>query len=119
MRRMLTAGGEGQPGPRKRFQFPALLGGFGLLGCVACCTLPLLGAIGIGSGAAAVLRFVEPLSAVLLALGGVAAVVAFVRFHNKKKSCAAPSAAAADPSCATDGSCGCGPGPRLPGPAQR
>jgi len=111
MRGMLTARGEGEPGLIQRLKVPALLGGIGglgLLGCVACCTLPLLGVIGIGSGAAAMFRIIEPLSAGLLALGGVAAVVAFIRF--RRKGCAAPVPSEAT-SCSMDGVCGCGPAP--------
>lgn len=119
MRGMVTARDGGEPALMRRLNVPALLGGFGglwLLGCVACCTLPLLGVIGIGSGAAAMLRIIEPLSAGLLALGGVAAVVAFVRF--RRKSCAAPMPSEGA-SCSTGGACGCGPGPGPREPAGR
>ena len=117
MRGMLTARDGGEPAPMRRLKVPALLGGIGglgLLGCVACCTLPLLGVI--GSGAAAMFRIIEPLWAGLLALGGVAAIVAFVRF--RRKSCAAPMPSEGA-SCSTDGACGCGPGPSPLGPAGR
>jgi hypothetical protein len=116
---MLTARDAGGPALMRRLRVPALLGGIGglgLLGCVACCTLPLLGVIGIGSGAAAMFRIIEPLSAGLLALGGVAMVVAFVRFRSK--SCAAPM----PPEgawCSMDGACGCSPGPSPREPPRR
>ena len=42
-----------QESQRRRLNLSACLGGLGLLGCVACCTLPILGVIGIGGGAAA------------------------------------------------------------------
>lgn len=115
MRRMLTGGGGGEARLRKRLKLPALLrgiGGFGLLGCVACCTWPLLGAIGIGGGAAAVFRLIEPLSAGLLALGGVIVVVAFVGFW--RKSCAGPRASEGA-SCSTHGGCGASRGGEPPG----
>jgi len=119
MRRMLTARDGGEPARMRRLKVAALLGGvggLGLLGCVACCTLPLLGVIGIGSGAAAMFRIIEPLSAGLLALGGIAAVAAFVRF--RRKSCAAP-VPSEGASCSTDGACDCGPGPSPREPAGR
>jgi hypothetical protein len=119
MRGIVTARDGGEPGLVRRLKVPALLGGIGglgLLGCVACCTLPLLGVIGIGSGAAAMFRIIEPLSAGLLALGGLAAVAAFVRF--RRKSCAAPIPSEGA-SCSTEGACGCGPGPSPREPAGR
>jgi len=119
MRRMLTARDGGEPGLMRRLKVPALLGGIGglgLLGCVACCTLPLLGVVGIGGGATAMFRIIEPLSAGVLALGGVAAVASFVRF--RRKSCAAPMASEGT-SCSKDGACGCGPGPSPREPARR
>jgi hypothetical protein len=104
---------------RQRLEIPVLLGGaggLGLLACIACCTLPILGAIGIGSGAMAFFQVLEPLSAGLLALGGIAAAVTFVRF--RKSGCAAT--ANQNAACAADGSCGCGSsGYRLSGPAER
>jgi hypothetical protein len=110
--------GDGPTLPR-RLKLPALLGGvggLGLLGCVACCSLPLLGIIGIGGGAAAFFEILEPLSAGLLALGAVAAVVALAR--RRKNRCAEPTAEGA--ACSADGSCGCGPEvDRLSGAAER
>jgi hypothetical protein len=72
---------------RKRLKFPMLLGGaggLGLLACVACCTLPILGAIGIGTGVAAAFELIEPLSAGLLVLGAIAAVATFARVRRRK-----------------------------------
>jgi hypothetical protein len=57
---------------RRDLKLPVLLGGaggLGLLACIACCTLPILGAIGIGSRAMAFFEVLEPLSIGLLALG--------------------------------------------------
>lgn len=104
---------------RRRLKLPIFLGGaggLGLLACVACCTLPLLGAIGIGSGAMAVFEFLEPLSAGLLALAAIAATVTFVRL--RKSRCATPARQGA--ACSADGSCGCGPAAhRLSSTAER
>jgi mercuric ion transport protein len=91
-------------------------GGLGLLACVACCSLPILGAIGVGTGAMAFFEVLEPLSAGLIALGAIAAVIAFVRL--RRKTCA--TRASQGTSCAADGSCGCGPvAERLSGAAER
>jgi len=91
-------------------------GGLGLLACAVCCTLPILGAIGVGSGAMAFFEILEPLSVGLIALGAIAAVITFVRL--RRRACAAP--AGQDASCAVDGSCGCGPRvERLSGAAER
>ena len=104
---------------RRRLKLPMLLGGaggLGLLACVACCTLPILGAIGIGSGAMTFFEVLEPLSAGLLALGAIAAVLTVVRLRRSR--CAAPAGHGA--ACSADGSCGCGPGAaRLSGTAER
>jgi hypothetical protein len=90
-------------------------GGLGLAACIACCTLPILGAIGIGSGAMAFFQILEPLSAGLLTLAAIVAVVTFVRLRRKR--CATSSQGA---SCSADGSCGCGPAAHgLSGAAER
>lgn len=105
--------------PRRRFSLSMLLGGaggLGLLACIACCTLPILGAIGIGSGAMAFFEILEPLSAGLLALAAIVAVVTFVRLRRKR--CATPASQGA--SCSVEGSCRCGPAARrLSGAAER
>jgi hypothetical protein len=93
--------------PRRPLRLPLLLGGaggLGLLACLACCTLPLLGALGIVSGAMATFAIVEPLSAGLLALAGIIAVVTFLR---ARKRCATPGTPKS--SCSVDGFCGCRP----------
>jgi mercuric ion transport protein len=87
----------------RSFKMPIVLGGLGLLACAVCCSLPLLGAIGLAGGVAAISGVVEPLSAILLVLGAVTGVVAFIRFRRRSGSCRAPVGA----SCATDGGCGC------------
>jgi hypothetical protein len=92
----------------RRFRLPIVLsgiGGLGLVVCVACCSLPLLGAIGLGGGVAAVAGIVEPLSAALLTLGAIAAVVTFARLLRKNQCGPAEEGT----SCSTDESCGCGP----------
>lgn len=103
---------------RRRLKLPSLLGGvgvLGLLGCVACCSLPLI-AIGIGGAVASFFKILEPLSAGLLALGAVAAAVAFAR--RRKNRCVQPAGESG--ACSADGSCGCGPATkRLSGAAER
>ncbi len=109
----------GSATPLRRLKLSALLcgvSGFGLLGCIACCTLPILGVIGIGGGAAAFFKILEPLSAGLFVLGAMAAVVVFVR--RRRSRGASPAGEGA--SCSADGACGCGPGAgRLSGAAER
>ena len=104
---------------RRRFKLPALLGGaggLGLLACAACCALPILGAIGVGTGAMAFFRILEPLSVTLLAIGAAAGVVTLVLLRRHR--CA--GGAARRQACAADGSCGCGPsGETLSGAAER
>jgi hypothetical protein len=104
---------------RGRLKLPMLLsgaGGLGLLACAACCALPILGAIGVGSGAMAFFKIVEPLSAGLLVLGAIGAAVLFMRVRRGK--CGTSSRQSA--SCSADGSCGCGPAAhRLPESAER
>jgi hypothetical protein len=81
------------------------MGALGLLGCIACCSLPLLGALGVGAGTAVVFEILEPLSVGLLVLGAAAALVVWLRL--RKTACGKPGDQAT--SCATDGSCRCGP----------
>ena len=91
-------------------------GGLGLLACIACCTLPIVGAIGIGSGAMAFFQILEPLSVGLLALAAIVGVVTFLRLRRKR--CATPARHGA--SCSANGSCGCGPAAHgLSGAAER
>jgi len=75
---------------------PLLLG---LAACAVCCSAPLA-AIAIGAGAASTLAAIaEPIAGVLLAGAAILAVAIYVRRRR----------VAAAASCATDGSCGCGP----------
>ena len=100
---MLTERTTTPSGRPRSFKMPIVLGGLGLLACAVCCSLPLLGAIGLAGGVAAISGVVEPLSAVLLVLGVVTGVVAFIRLRRGAGSCRASVGA----SCATDGGCGC------------
>lgn len=85
---MTNEGGRVVPGREQRSKFPLAftgIGGVGLLGCIACCGLPLLSMLGIavGSGAAAVTGVVEPIAAVLLGVGLVGVVAfAVVRYRR-------------------------------------
>ena len=78
------------------------IGGLGLLACAVCCAVPLIGALGLGAGLAAVVTG-EPLvigaTVVLLAVGAWG----LVRSHKKASPCSTTEAA----SCSTSG-CGCG-----------
>jgi mercuric ion transport protein len=78
------------------------VGGLGLLACAVCCALPLIGALGLGAGIAAVVTE-EPLiigvTVALLALGAWG----FMRSCVKAAPCSAEEGA----SCSTSG-CGCG-----------
>lgn len=116
---MLTTPDARPPDLRRRLKLPALLGGmgvFGLLGCIACCSLPLIGAIGAGAAAAYVFEVLEPLSIGLLAVGALGALAVIVRL--RMQTCTESDGQAT--SCATDGSCGCGPGePALRAPVER
>jgi hypothetical protein len=103
---------------RGRFKLRMLLGagGVGLLACVACYTLPILGAIGVGSGAMAFFGILEPLSVGLVALGAISAIVTFVQL--RRKGCNGPARRGASSSNET--SCGCGHAYyRLSGVAER
>jgi hypothetical protein len=80
--RMLTERMMTPSGRPRSFKMPIVLGGLGLLACAVCCSLPLLGAIGLAGGIAAISGVVEPLSALLLVLGAVMGVVAFIRFRR-------------------------------------
>ena len=100
---MLTEPTTIPSGRPRSFKMPIVLGGLGLLACAVCCSLPLLGAIGLAGGVAAISGVVEPLSAVLLMLGVVTGVVAFIRVRRRRGSCRASVGAL----CATDGGCGC------------
>lgn len=116
---MLTGAATPPPELRRRLKVPALVGGLGalgLLGCIACCSLPLLGALGVGASAAVAFEILEPLSVGLLVLGAAAALVVWLRL--RKSACRTPVGQAS--SCATDGSCGCGPAePSARAPVER
>jgi hypothetical protein len=76
----------------------------GVVACAACCTLPLLAAAGVGSGALLRLAEVaEPLGMILLILGAAVAALGFLRGRLGGP----PSGRNAG--CAVDGSCGCAP----------
>ncbi|MES1207027.1 MAG: hypothetical protein ABUS79_13905 [Pseudomonadota bacterium] len=95
-----TAGGRARLGGR------ALVGGLtglGLLGCILCCTLPLLGVAGIAAGAAAWLASFERPAAGLLAVGLMASVLAVIRRHRNRREAHSQHGAA----CSADGGCGC------------
>jgi len=74
----------------------------GIVACAACCTLPVLAAAGVGSGALLQLAEVaEPVGLTLLLLGAGVAAFGFVRRRlHATSSCG-------DATCAMDGSCGC------------
>lgn len=76
----------------------------GVVACAACCTLPLLAAAGVGSGALLRLTEVaEPLGMTLLILGAAVAALGFLRSRlGGPPSCG-------NEACAVDGSCGCAP----------
>jgi hypothetical protein len=80
--RMLTVRMTSSSGRPQWFKVPIVLGGLGLLACAVCCSLPLLGAIGLAGGVATISGVVEPLSAVLLMLGAMTGVVAFIRLRR-------------------------------------
>jgi hypothetical protein len=65
------------------------LGGVGLLTCSTCCALPLLGAIGIASGIAAISGVIEPISAALVAIGLAVGLIGFLR---RRRACKTPPA---------------------------
>jgi hypothetical protein len=62
-----------------------VMGGLGLLGCAACCVLPLLGAVSLGSGLAVISGVLGPVTAALLGLGVALGVVGFV--SRRRRSC--------------------------------
>jgi len=70
------------------------------IGCAACCALPMLAVLGLGSGAAATItRLVKPGSELII--GGLVCAVALgimaVRARGKQRGCG--------PSCDADGGC--------------
>ena len=81
----------------RRFRWPLLLSG---LGCVACCGVPLLAALGIGAGVTTLAAILEPLAGLLVGAAVVGAMVTAVRRR-------AELAAGDGGACAVDGSCGC------------
>jgi hypothetical protein len=86
---MLTGGQAPNARTRTWSRFPLVLGGLGglgLLSCATCCTLPLLGAIGLASGFAAISGVLRPVSAALLGIGVVLAVVGVIR---RRRTCGA------------------------------
>jgi len=104
------------PAVRRGFKVWMVVGGAGLLACVVCCAVPILGAVGLVSGVMVGLEVLEPLSVGLLALGAIAAVVTFVR--SRRSGCAKPASAGA--SCSAGRACGCGAADRgVPGAAER
>ena len=83
---------------------PILLG---LVGCAACCAVPiaaLVAGAGVAGGAA---LFLEPLAAVMLIGAVVLAGVVYVRRRHARNAASCASTGA----CAIDQSCGCGPSP--------
>lgn len=110
--------GDGRP-PRGRLKLPMLLGGaggLGLLACAACCVVPILGAIGVGSGAMAFFKILEPRSAGLLVLGAIAAGIMVARARRSRCGTSANQGKA----CSANAACGCSPtAHRLPGSAER
>lgn len=76
-----------------------------IIGCAACCALPLLAAVGVGSGSlAAAAAFLEPGSELLVAVTvfGLTLGVMAIRARTKKNT-------GCGPTCKVDGSC-CGTG---------
>lgn len=73
----------------------------GVLGCAACCALPMLAAAGLGGGAAATLSAVFRPGSELIVGGTVFAVALGVMAIRNRMS----RAAGCGPSCSVDGSC--------------
>jgi hypothetical protein len=81
-----------------------------VLGCVACCAIPIMAALGIGSGVGALTAAFNGFdieTVVCLGLAGALVAVGLVLWLRQRKRCV-QDPATSDSSCSADGSC-CGP----------
>ena len=78
-----------------------------VLGCIACCAVPVLAAVGAGAAWTAAFAWTEATSAIFGAVGGAALLAAFMRVRRPRGRTTL-AASKCDSMCAVDRSC-CGP----------